>query len=415
MSDEGHAPDPQDADEEVLQARYAGALALHRMGELDAAEEAYRNILDRRPSSFHVLHMLGALRGQRGDWAEAERLIARAVEIDDTVAAAHANLGNARRLLGRRDEALASYQRALQLQPNQARALKGCGMVLWESDRPAEALAVYDALLAIEPGYADGWIMRGACLDKLERREEAMESFGKGIEGAKLSAGRHSEKLRFLLASRGSGEVPTTAPEEYVRSLFDKYASIFDAHLVGQLGYRAPELLVEALRPHLPSGPLDILDLGCGTGLCGAELRPFAQRLVGVDLSPAMLEQCGRRGIYDELAQSDLTEWMTAHPGAFDLIVATDVFIYIGDLAPVLAAARGALRPNGLLGFSTELSDDDTPMKLHTTLRYTHSAEHLRQLAAAGGWRIEEQRDVALRREKNADVPGQIVVLRSAP
>ena len=411
MSDDGRAAEPQGADEAALQARYREALALHRAGKLDAAEAAYRAILERLPSSFHALHMLGALRGQRGDWAEAERLIARAVEIDPGVAAAHANLGNARRLLGRREDALASYDRALELQPDQARALKGRGLLLWEGKRPEEALAVYNALLLVEPEYVDGWFVRGACLDLLGLHEAALASYRTGLG---LPHASDSEKLRFLVAAKGSDEAPPAAPADYVQTLFDFYAHIFDEHLVGNLGYCAPEQLVEALRPHLPPAPFDVLDIGCGTGLCGALLRPFARRLSGVDLSPAMLEEAGRKHLYDELAQGELTGWMAAHPGAFDVIVATDVFIYIGDLAPVLAAARAALRPARLLGFSIERGDD-AATKLQPNLRYAHSPGYVQGLAAAGDWRIEEQRDVVLRREKNVDVAGQLVVLRSAP
>jgi predicted TPR repeat methyltransferase len=411
MSDDGRAAQPQGADESALQARYREALAVHRAGDLDAAEAAYRAILERLPASFHALHMLGALRGQRGDWAEAERLIARAVEIDPDVAAAHANLGNARRLLGRREEALASYARALELQPYQARALKGRGLLLWEDKRPEEALAAYNALLMVEPEYADGWFVRGACLDRLGMHEAALASYRTGLG---LPHASDSEKLRFLVAAKGSGEAPPAAPADYVQTLFDIYAHIFDQHLVGDLAYRAPEQLVEALRPHLPPAPFDVLDVGCGTGLCGALLRPFARRLTGVDLSPAMIEQAGRKHLYDELAQGELTGWMAAHPCAFDLIVATDVFIYIGDLAPVLAAARAALRPARLLGFTTERGDA-AATKLQPNLRYAHSPGYVQELAAAGGWRIEEQRDAILRREKNEDVAGQIIVLRSAP
>ena len=118
-------------DDAVLQARYRESLAAHQAGRLDVAEGGYRAILKRMPKSFHALHMLGVLHGQRDDWAEAERLIAHAVAIDPSVAAAHANLGNARRLLGRDDEALASYERALRLQPDNTRALKGLGLLLW--------------------------------------------------------------------------------------------------------------------------------------------------------------------------------------------------------------------------------------------------------------------------------------------
>jgi predicted TPR repeat methyltransferase len=356
--------------------------------------------------------MLGVLRGQRDDWAEAERLIASAVAINPDVAAAQANLGNARRLLGRRDEALASYERALRLQPDNVRALKGGGLLLWEKNRPEAALAVYEALLAIEPDYADGWIMRGACQDKLGRHEESAESYGKALEFENVG---DPDKVRYVLASMGRGEVPSAAPVDYLHALFDKYARNFDDHLVAHLGYRGPELLMQALAPYLPATPLDVLDLGCGTGLCGVLLRPFARRLAGVDLSRAMLAEAGRKQVYDELAQGELTERMTAEAAAFDLIVATDVFIYIGDLAPAFAAARSALRPGGLLAFSTERADDGAgDTTLHRGMRYAHAAAYLQRLAAAGGWQVEAQCDVTLRQEHGEDVAGQVVVLRRA-
>ena len=396
-------------DDAVLQARYRESLAAHQAGRLDVAEAGYRAILQRMPKSFHALHMLGVLHGQRDDWAEAERLIAHAVAIDPSVAAAHANLGNARRLLGRDDEALASYERALRLQPDNTRALKGLGLLLWQRDRPAEALAAYEALLALEADYSDGWIMRAACHDKLGQHDESVASYRRALEFAHAS---DPDKILYVLASMGSGEVPHAAPVDYVRNLFDKYARNFEEHLVGGLGYRGPELLVETLRPHLPARPPEVLDLGCGTGLCGAALRPFARRLAGVDLSTAMLEAAGRKDVYDELAQGELTDWMGSHRASFDLIAATDVFNYIGDLEPVFAAARDALRPSGLLAFSTE-RDDDAETTLHRGMRYAHSAAYLQRLAAAGAWRIEAQHDVTLRHEEGRAVAGQIVVLRS--
>jgi predicted TPR repeat methyltransferase len=129
--------------ESVLQAMYRRALALHAKGELDAAEALYRCILAQVPESFHAQHMLGVLVGQRGDLAQSEQLLARAVRVDPGVAAAHANLGNTLRLRERLDEAMASYDRALQLQPDNARALKGRGLILWRWQRCAADVFIY--------------------------------------------------------------------------------------------------------------------------------------------------------------------------------------------------------------------------------------------------------------------------------
>jgi len=394
--------------EAALQGRYRDALALHRAGQLDAAEAGYRGILAARPKSFHALHMLGVLRGQRDDWAEAERLIAAAVQVDPNVAAAHANLGNARRLLGQRAAALDSYERSLRLQPANVGALKGRGLLLWELDRTEEALASYDTLLAVEPDYADGWIMRGACLDKLGRLEESIAAYRRALDFEHAS---DPEKVRYVLASMGGGEAPARSPVHYVRSLFDKYARRFDDHLVRQLRYRGPALVLEVLRPFLGEGLRDAVDLGCGTGLGGELLRPHAARLVGIDLSPKMLEEAGRKQVYDSLVEADMVAWLAGQRLTYDLAVAIDAFIYLGDLAPALAACRDALRPGGLFAFTIERSDGDAP-RLLGSLRYAHPPGYVRQLAEAGGWRIESETAHALRQEDRQDVAGQLFVLR---
>jgi predicted TPR repeat methyltransferase len=396
------------APQAVLQARYREALRLHGKGELDAAEALYRYILEQMPQSFHALHMLGVLVGQREDLAQSERLIARAVRIEPNVAAAHANLGNTLRLMDRFDEAMGSYDRALRLQPDNARALKGRGLILWRSRRCEEALACYERLLRIEADYADGWIMRGASLDELQRHDEAVASYRKALEFDDVT---NPDKIRYVLAAMGSEPMPSASPVQYVRDLFDKYARRFDEHLVSQLHYRVPELLVAQLQPLVSTRNLDVLDLGCGTGLCGPLLKPWARSLTGLDVSEKMLEEAARKQAYDSLVAGEINAYLETRSACFDLIVAADVFIYIGDLSGVFAGAYGALRPGGLFAFSTETSlDADT--RLQESLRYAHSAAYLRRLAAATGWLVESTTQHVLRDENRRGVDGTLAILR---
>lgn len=395
--------------EEALRERYGEALALHRQGDLPAAEALYRQILAAMPASFHALHMLGVLRGQRDDPAGAERLIAAAIRIDPRVAAAHANLGNVLRQLKRRPDALASYERALRLQPGNARALKGLGLILWESERREETLSCYDKLLEAEPDYADGWIMKAAALNHLGRRDEAIASYRKALALADVT---HPDKIRYVLAAMGSEAVPAASPVEYVRDLFDKYARRFEDHLVNRLNYRAPELLVAQLRPFFGEEPVDVLDLGCGTGLCGPLLAPWARSLTGVDVSQKMLDEARDKQLYDRLELAEITAWLpTQSAASFDLIVSTDVFIYIGDLAPVFTGAHRVLRPGGLFAFSTEVSEG-AETHLLASLRYAHSAAYLERIAKETGWSIESVTTQVLREENQQGVSGQIAVLR---
>lgn len=391
----------------ALQARYREALKLHGDGELDAAAALYRAILERMPESFHALHMLGVLVGQRGDLAQSQDLIARAVRVDPSVAAAHANLGNTLRLMDRFTGAMASYDRALRLQPDNARALKGRGLILWRSRCLEEALACYEHLLRIEPDYADGWIMRGAALSELQRNAEAVASYRKALEFDHVT---NPDKIRYVLAAMGSEAMPAASPVEYVRDLFDKYARRFDDHLVSQLNYRVPELLAAQLQPLVPAAKLDVLDLGCGTGLCGPWLKPWAGVLTGLDVSGKMLEEAARKGVYDRLVAGEINAYLETYHACFDLIVAADVFIYVGDLAGVFAGAHGALRPGGLFAFSTE-AGADADICLRGSLRYAHSAAYLQRLAAAAGWRVASMTKHVLRDEDRQGVEGHLTVL----
>jgi predicted TPR repeat methyltransferase len=204
-------------------------------------------------------------------------------------------------------------------------------------------------------------------------------------------------------------------PAGYTAALFDAYASRFDARLRDDLRYRAPEHLVAGLRRALLAGEgpgaLDICDVGCGTGLLGPLLRPLARRLDGVDRSPRMLERAGALHLYDDLVEADLAAILASRPGAYDVVTAADVFVYIGDLAPALVAAATALRCDGLAAFTVEQSDE-AGYRLTATGRYEHAPAFVRASAAAAGLTEVSVDEVTLRREQGQPVVGLVWVLR---
>ena len=180
---------------------------------------------------------------------------------------------------------------------------------------------------------------RGTVLGMLKRPEEAIASYRRALDN-----GGDPQEIEYLLAGLGAAPSPITAPKEFVTELFDQCADKFDEHLAGTLKYQAPSLISDAIAGFVSFGNLDILDLGCGTGLVGERVRPLARTLTGVDLSPNMLEQARKRQIYDRLVCGELTEFLQTQAGAFDLVVAGDVFIYIGDLSKVFQGMSRALR-----------------------------------------------------------------------
>jgi predicted TPR repeat methyltransferase len=203
-----------------------------------------------------------------------------------------------------------------------------------------------------------------------------------------------------------------------VRSIFERYAASFDSHL-DRLGYRAPQLLTAAVARIIGAtrGALDILDAGCGTGLCGPLLRPFARRLEGVDLAEAMLAKARERDVYDALAAGELTAFIAARKDAYDLILSADTLVYFGDLGAVTEAAAGALRDDGIIAFSLErLADEGAGpgYRLQEHGRYSHAESYVRRVLAAAGFTPIAIEPATPRNEGGSPVAGLLVVARKS-
>ncbi|HEX8915501.1 MAG TPA: methyltransferase, partial [Humisphaera sp.] len=220
--------------------------------------------------------------------------------------------------------------------------------------------------------------------------------------------------LHEALAGLTNLPAPARPAAAGVASLFDRYADDFDKHLRESLDYRAPELVVAAATAALPAGQgptLDVLDLGCGTGLCAPLLRPIARSLLGVDLSPAMVAKARGRNLYDRVDVGDLVDVLARHPASFDLLVAADVFVYLGDLAPTFEAAAAALRPGGLLAFTVEAGTGDRYQMDRRSRRYQHAEPYLRHLAAIFGLGVRSLEPGTLRTDAGRPVAGLVAVL----
>jgi predicted TPR repeat methyltransferase len=291
--------------------------------------------------------------------------------------------------------------------PNDAGALSARAGLLTGLRVLDQTLADYDRALELMPDDAKTHSDRGECLLLKKDPGEAARSFRRALE-----LGGDEVALGYVLASLGEAKTPATAPRDYVVNLFDWYAESFDNHLQGRLNYHTPELICAQIARLRPQGDLEVLDLGCGTGLCGPLLKPLAKRMVGVDLSPNMLEVARARALYDELVCSEISEFMSGHLARYDLIVCTDVFIYVGALEDVFASARRALRPDGLFAFSVESSEEDD-LVLRPSRRYAHSLRYVRSLASAQSFRVVSVEDSVIRQEGGQDLAGFLVVLGS--
>jgi predicted TPR repeat methyltransferase len=282
-----------------------------------------------------------------------------------------------------------------------ARAAERKGDLAGAADLLAQALELV-------PAYASAWFALGEVREKAGDRAGAIEAYRRAR--AADPDDRHGAALTLI---RLGALAAAPMPPAYVRALFDHYAPDFDRALLQGLNYRAPQLLHDAVaRAAGDTRHASVLDLGCGTGLAGAVFRPLADALVGVDLSPGMLAEADKRGIYDRLQAEDILSFLRAEAAAgrtHALIVAADVFAYFPDLAPVLAASAPALAPSGLLAFTVE-RHDGAGVALNASLRYAHGDEHVRAALAAAGLRPHLLEPASTRTEKGIPVAGSVVV-----
>jgi predicted TPR repeat methyltransferase len=371
----------------------------------------------------------------------------------DVIGALQAHLGNERQdaetwyslglaLLneGRHEEAAAALHAALTLSPHNigiegvyAAALGGLGAT-------GEAAELLEDVIHRSPG--DGWAYfhlaavryrQGDCeqaaqlweaaarladdpMDCLENVAMVRRRLGE-VEGERRCwqrAAKHDPAnpiVLHMLAAVGLRPMPPRADGAYVACMFDRFAPDFD-RVLAQLQYRVPDLCEQWMRDQFgpPGRRLRVLDAGCGTGLCGERLRPWAAGLVGVDLSARMLEHAARRGVYERLERADLVEFLHANPGGFDVVVAGDVLCYFGDLGLFAQSALASLRAEGLLGFSVERAGTDelgdrreSGYIIRHHGRYAHTCRHIKHAFRGARLRLAE---VVLRLELGEAVGG---------
>ena len=332
----------------------------------------------------------------------------RALALDPQRAADRFHAGRLMLRLGRTAQALAALEAVCAASPQSAEAHYRRGQALRALQRPDEALAAWDRALALDPTWAEAWADRGAWMQERGHAREAVRCFEQArAHGSDAALMDYQIAGLSSVAGLGQGSMPASAPRSYVQVLFDRYADDFDAHLVERLEYRAPQELAAGLARLARTHFRHALDLGCGTGLCAAPLGAFATRLDGVDLSAGMLERAQALGRYDRLEQADVVEHLASTPCRHDLVVAADLFIYVGRLEAVFAGVRRVLEPAGVFCFSVERLDDALgDCALQASLRYAHSAAYLRRLAQDHGFKIAALEEHPLRHDERTPVRG---------
>lgn len=365
-------------DPEHVDAHYNLGNCYVQMDRLTDAVSHFKQVLQLRPDHLGANHNLGIALTALKDFAQAkpylQNVLARTPEDVDALF----HLGIIEASLGNLNDAIAHYQHTIKNDPTHADAYHNLATVYLHEKKTDEALANYEKAFELNPS------------------NKTAEHMIKALKGVELKEG---------------------APDEYVRALFDQYAYSYNLQVTQQLEYQVPAKLRQALAHWATQATSlwDVLDLGCGTGLCAPYFRDIALKLTGVDLSPNMIEVAQKQGGYDRLEVQGIEGYLNKIKDVFDLILAADVFVYFADLDNVFTLVAQHLKAKGFFAFSVEKSepDHDKPYHLRTTGRYAHKLTYIQELATKHNFEVIYHEETMLRKQEDEDVMGYLCILQS--
>lgn len=430
------------AEQEHINAQLEAAFRKHLGGDLTAAEAIYREIVTSYPQESHARHYLGFLLQQTDRLDEAFAQLTDAIALDDRHAEWHFNLGivtSRQGLVAASIEAFSSaiainpdkyfywtnlgasfelnrewnraeqcYLAATDIDQNCPDAFHLLSILCLQLERFADARHFnYCAIIAAPaPTDDNSIIVRGHAYCELGRVTDAIELF----EHWQKADPDNPVATHLLNAYRGL-QAPDRCDGQYVELTFDAFADSFE-NTLGRLKYCGPQLVQDYLATlNFPAASLNVLDLGCGTGLIGEHLQPVALKLAGVDLSGAMLDQAAAKQLYHQLHKSDIADFLLSSDEQYDLITCMDTLAYLGRLEEIFALIHQKLTAGGLLIFSTEklAGIHGRDFQLNISGRYSHHHDYLTKVLGDTGFQIAKSADVAIRTESGCPITGQFI------
>ena len=272
------------------------------------------------------------------------------------------------------------------------------------------AADLLEQAIELAPKFASAWFTLGEIRERLGQREGAIAAFRRACEADPDD--RHGASVRLM---RLGAENLSEMPKGYVQALFDQYAPRFEAALLGDLNYRAPQLLFKAvlaacLAEKKPAFFRRAIDLGCGTGLAASTFAREVDHFIGIDLSPKMIDQARATGFYETLEVDDMVQALRRKPDASaELILAADAMVYVSDLVPVLGEVKRVLTVGGLVAFTLETHGSEGVV-IGEGLRYAHGAEYVRKAVSGAGLKLLSLEEASPRTEDDQPVRGLVVV-----
>ncbi len=393
-------PDYQDA-------LYNLALAFLQSNEMTKAHEQLNLLLQSHPDHKKALQLLAKIHFEKKEYQLAREYFHRLLTLDTQDHLTLFNLGLCYLLLKNLETAFHYFQQAHQLSPHEKDYLYQLALTANRLNYAHNAIEYYEKILAHDDNDIIALHNLSILYKNLNKTDKALVYLKKllSINGEDMVA-------QFLYDSLSGQALPEKAPAEFVENLFNTYADSYDQHMQQVLNYQLPQKVGLLLRKLAkPASQWVIFDLGCGTGLMGSFLKPYASQLVGVDLADQMLAIAREKNVYTKLIHADIANILKLYRSKIDLITALEVFNYFGELSSIFNLVNQAMRPGGYFIFSIEETRQHN-FSLQSTSRYNHHQRYIKQLAKMAGFKIVKNKKVLLRKQEDTNVLGRLYCLR---
>lgn len=387
------------------------AYSLQQSGSVTQAKEICEDILVEEEQSFDTHNLLGLCQYQLEEFDSSIISIQRAIELNpnDLNSDSYFKLGNCYKHNSDSKNALIYFKKAVK--GNHDCHL--CYHNIADSYNKLNKfeLCIFNLQKAIKlcPDSSDSLFLMAQCYRKMKNEKKMLEYVHRTLE--KLP--EHPGANHFLASL--NEETSSKYSAEYAEDLFDRYAGHFEEHLISSLKYKVPFIIKEKLQSLNPPRESQILDLGCGTGLVGKTIVDLFPHLVGVDISTNMIEETRKKDIYSALHINDIDDFLLKNIQNFDLIIAADVFIYIGEIQNIFSSVRKCLNSDGYFIFTIELSSeiDVEDYQLAKCGRFSHTMKYVESLCKETGFAIVEKEEIILREENRTGQKGAIFTLKN--
>jgi predicted TPR repeat methyltransferase len=396
-----------DVQPEYADAYYNLGLAQVKSGRILEAINTYQSLLEISPNHPGGLFQLGRLYMQQNQYEKAIEQFYKVLELYSFHFETEFNLATSFLRSGYLDKAKEHYLKALKIKPDDIQSLFNLGVIAMQQSKITEAIEYYQRVLSIDADNFDAHNNLGAAYLYTKDREAALKHFQKVLQMQP-----ENKALQHTINILGHNKDLTSSPPEYIQSLFNAYADHYDTHIVNTLKYDVPQKLFAMVNEYVDvlHAGWHILDLGCGTGLCG-EIFKGNNTLDGVDLAEKMLDFAAKKNIYQKLVQDDILDFLKDQHDIYNLIIAGDVIVYYGELADVFSACYRALRSQGLFVFNAEM-DNSKNFELSESGRFVHGKAYLDRIAKENHFEILDYQTVDLRKQNETIVQGHLYLLK---